>query len=64
MYSRLKSLKSLKISPNGCVYFDYSVNLKTFKKYDFLKKSLVIEPFNKKKPTLLSSNFYYMKYRN
>jgi len=64
MYLKLKSLKIVNISLNGCVYFDYSVYLKTFKKYKFLEKNLASTSSNKKKSVLVKSNFFYRKYRN
>lgn len=64
MCSKLKSFKTLQIFSNGCVYFDYSVFLKTSKKCNFSKKSLVSNSLEKKKSLLTSSNFFYTKYRN
>ena len=64
MYSKLKSFKTLQISLNGCVYFDHSAYFKTFKKYNFLEKSLVSNPSSKKKLMTAQSNFFYTKYRN
>lgn len=64
MYLKLKSLKIINISLNGCVYFDYSVYLKTFKKYKFLEKNLASISSNKKKSVLVKSDFFYRKYRN
>ena len=64
MCSKLKSFKILQISSNGCVYFDYSVYLKTYKKYKFSKRSLFSNLLNNKQLTLTNSNFFYKKYRN
>jgi len=64
MCSKLKSFKILQISSNGCVYFDYSVYLKTYKKYNFSKRSLFSNLLNNKQLTLTNSNFFYKKYRN
>jgi hypothetical protein len=64
MSSGLKSFKTLQVLPNGCVYFDHSIYLKTYKKYNFLKKNLTISPFNKTSSNFHPSNFFYTKYRN
>ncbi len=64
MCSKLKSFKILQISSNGCVYFDYSVYLKTYKKYNFSKKGLFSNLLNNKQLTPTNSNFFYKKYRN
>jgi hypothetical protein len=64
MCSKLKSLKTLQISSNGCVFFDHSIYLKTYKRYNFSKKSLLFSPLNKEELTLTNSNFFYKKYRN
>ena len=64
MSFKLKSLKALQISPNGSVYFDHSTYFKTYKKYNFLKKSFFFKLLNKKNLTLTNSNFFYKKYRN
>lgn len=62
--SKLKSFKTLQISLNGCVFFDYSVYLKKYKRYHFSKKTFFFDPLNKKDQTLTNSNFFYKKYRN
>jgi len=59
---KLKSLKILQIFPNGSVYFDYLAYLKTYKKYNFSKKSFFSNLLNKKKLILANSNFFYKKY--
>ena len=64
MYSNLKSFKTLQISPNGCIYFDHSSYLKTYRKYTFSKKSPFFSLLNKKESMLTNSNFFYKKYRN
>lgn len=64
MYLRLKSSKVINVSLNGCVYIDYSVYLKTFKKCQFLEKNLASTPLDKKKLVLTKSDFFYKKYRN
>lgn len=64
MYSNIKALKTLQIFPNGCVYIDSSSYLKTYKKYNFLKKNLFVNPSKKNQPTSSKSNFFYTKYRN
>jgi hypothetical protein len=64
MGSKLKSLKILQVLPNGCVYFDNSVYLKTFTRYHFSKESLLSNFLDKKKLILTNSNFFYKKYRN
>jgi hypothetical protein len=63
MRSKLKSLKILQILPNGCVYFDNSVYLKTFIRYHFSKNSLLSNFLDKKNLMLMNSNFFYKKYR-
>mgnify|MGYP001076132326 FL=1 len=62
--SQLKSFKNLQISWNGCVYFDNSVYLKTYKRYKFLNKNLFSNLLNKKPFNSTNSNFFYKKYRN
>ena len=64
MCSKLKSFKILQILPNGCIYFDHSVYLKTYARYKFSKKSLFFSLLDKKKLILENSNFFYKKYRN
>jgi hypothetical protein len=64
MCAKLKSFKILQISPNGCVYFDYFAYLKTYKRYNFSKKSLYTNLSDKKETTLTTSTFFYKKYRN
>jgi hypothetical protein len=64
MCSKLKTLKILHIFPNGCVYFNYSAYLKTYKRYNFSKESFFSNLLNKKKVTSGNSNFFYKKYRN
>ncbi len=64
MGSNLKSLKILQILPNGCVYFDKQIYLKTFARYNFSKKSLLSNFLDKKKLIVTNSNFFYKKYRN
>ena len=64
MCSKLKSFKILQISVDGCVYVDYSTYLKTYKKYNFSKKSLFFDLLKKKEFILTNSNFFYKKYRN
>ncbi len=64
MYSRLKSFKVINISLNGCVYIDYAVYLKMFKKYQFLEKNIISTSLDKKKFVLTKSDFFYKKYRN
>jgi len=64
MNAKLKSFKFLQIFPNGCVYFDHLAYLKSYKKYNFSKKSLFSKLLNKKKGLLTNSNFFYRKYRN
>jgi len=49
MCFKLKSLKGLQISPNGCIYFDHLIYFKTYKKYNFSKKSLLSKLLHKKK---------------
>ena len=62
--SKLKSLKNLQISWNGCVYFDQSVYVKTYKKYNFLNNNLFPSLPNETSSTLINSNLFYRKYRN
>jgi len=64
MRSKLKSLKILQVLPNGCVYFDNLVYLKTYTRYKFSKKSLFFSLLDKKKLIFENSNFFYKKYRN
>jgi len=64
MKFNLKSIKILHVLPNGCVYFDYSSYLKTYTKYTFSKKSVLLKSSNKKKLTSTNPNFFYKKYRN
>ena len=64
MRSNLKSFKTLKIFPNGSVYFDYSAYLKTYKRYHFSKKSFFLNLLNKKQSFLTKSTFFYKKYCN
>jgi len=64
MRAKLKSLKNLQIFPNGCVYFDYSVYVKTYKKYNLSKKSLFFKLLDRKTLLSTNSNFFYKKYRN
>jgi len=64
MHSKLKSFKILQILPNGCIYFDHSVYLKTYARYKFSKKSLFSNLLDKKKLISQNSNFFYKKYRN
>jgi len=63
MRSKLKSFKILQILPNGCVYFDNSVYLKTFTRYHFSKDSLLSTFLDKKTLIVTNSNFFYKKYR-
>jgi len=64
MYSRLKSSKVINIFLNGCIYIDYAVYLKTFKKCQFLEKNIISVALDKKKFVLTKSDFFYKKYRN
>lgn len=64
MCARLKSFKTLQISSNGCVYFDYFAYLKTYKRYNFSKKSLYANLSDRKETILTTSTFFYKKYRN
>jgi hypothetical protein len=60
----LKSFKTLQVFPNGCIYFDSSIYLRTFKKYNFFRKNLVIN-ISKSSPTVMKhSNLFYLKYRD
>jgi len=61
---KLKSFKVMQISSDGCIYFDYSIYLKTYKKYRFSKKNVFSNLLNKDELTLTNSNFFYKKYRN
>jgi hypothetical protein len=64
MSFNLKSFKTLQIFPNGCIYFSSSVYLKFFKKYNFFKKNLVINPSKSLQIPIKHSNFFYFKYRD
>lgn len=64
MSFNLKSLKTLQIFPNGCVYFSSSVYLKSFKRYNYFKKNLTINSSKLSKTTIKHSNLFYMKYRD
>ena len=61
---QLKSYKILQVFPNGCVFRDFLVYSKTFKKSCFLKKDCLYTVF--KNPSLfsISPNLFYTKYRN
>ncbi len=64
MSFNLKSFKTLQIFPNGCICFSSSVYLKSFKKYNFFKKNLFVNP-SKSVPIITKhSNFFYFKYRD
>jgi hypothetical protein len=64
MYSNLKALKTLQIFPNGCIYINSSPYLKTYKKYNFLKKNLFVNFLKKNQLASTKSTFFYTKYRN
>lgn len=64
MYSNVKSLKTLQIFSNGCIYIDSSSYLKTYKKHNFSKKNLFANFLNKNQRVSTKSNFFYTKYRN
>jgi hypothetical protein len=64
MSFNLKSLKTLQIFPNGCVYFSSSAYLKIFKQLNLFKKNLVTNPFKPLQTTVKHSNFFYFKYRD
>ena len=60
----IKSYKILQVFPNGCVFRDYLIYSKIFKKYNFLKKDCTYNS-SKNIPSISSnSNFFYTKYRN
>ena len=64
MSFNLKSLKTLQVFPNGCIYFGSSVYLKSFKKYNFFKKNLVTNPSKPLQTITKPSNSFYFKYRD
>lgn len=64
MYYKLKALKTLKIAPNGCVFFESSIYLKIFKKYHFLKFNLLSQRPNEKIFFSFNSNSFHKKYIN
>ena len=64
MSSQLKSFKICQIFPNGSVYFDYLAYLKTYKRYNYSKKSFYLNILDKKKSFLINSTFFYKKYYN
>jgi len=64
MCSNLKSLKTLQIFPNGCIFISSSSYLKTYKKYNFSKKNLFVNFLKKNQLASTKSNFFYTKYRN
>ena len=64
MSFNLKSFKTLQVFSNGCIYFSSSVYLKSFRKYNFFKKSLFINPSKSLSPITKHSNFFYLKYRD
>jgi hypothetical protein len=64
MHVNLKSLKTLQVFPNGCIYFSSSVYLRSFKKYTFLKTPLVHNPSLPNQTSNKPSNFFYFKYRD
>jgi len=63
VYSKLKSLKTFKVLPNGCIFVDYVAYIKTYQRYVFLKKYLFANLSNHQKFKLSNSNFFYKKYR-
>ena len=64
MDSNLKSLKTLQVFPNGCISVNSSPYLKTYKRYNFLKKNLFVNFLRKNQLASTKSNFFYAKYRN
>lgn len=60
----LKTLKTLQVFSNGCIYFSSSVYLKSFKKYNFFKKNLVMNSSKPVQTITKHSNFFYFKYRD
>ena len=64
MYSKLKSLKVLHVFPDGCVCFSYMTNLKTVKKYYFVRKNLMTNLLKKESSITVRSNFFHLKYYN
>ena len=64
MYSNIKSLKTLQIFSNGCIYVDSLSYIKTYKKYNFFKKNLFANSLKKNQLASTKSNFFYTKYRN
>ena len=64
MHLNLKSFKTLQVFQNGCTYFSSSVYLKSFKKYTFFKKTLIVNPSKFTQINTKYSNFFYFKYRD
>lgn len=59
----LKSLKTVCVLPNGCVFFDCVSYVKIYKKHRFFKKNLYPNNLIKKKSSI-DSTFFYQKYYN
>ena len=59
----LKSLKTICVLPNGCVFLGCVSYLKTYKKHNFLRKSVYPSSITKKIPGI-DSTFFYQKYYN
>jgi hypothetical protein len=64
MHFNLKSFKTLCVFSNGCVCFSSSVYSKSFKKYHFFKKNLVMNSIKPSQTITKHSNFFYFKYRD
>lgn len=59
----LKSLKTVCVLPNGCVFFDCISYLKVYKRYKFFKKNLYPDSLTKKTSNS-DSAFFHQKYYN
>ena len=59
----LKSLKSVTISSNGCIYFNHLPYTKFYQKHIFLKEVLFANLAYSGKFKSKNFNFFYKKYR-